>query len=153
MSSSKDFFMKNITLLLLLITTFISCSKSETEAEIELETTIPQELIGSWQFKGIYTHDVHDENDMPIFTAYQNGAITSYRDDKTFTHQLGEINYSGDYKIISNNIIKLSYIEPSTNSLISGSNKITMLTNSVLETSCVNETSCDTYRYEKVPSN
>ena len=48
--------MKNITLLLLLITTFISCSKSETEAENELETPIPEELIGTWEFKGIYVY-------------------------------------------------------------------------------------------------
>lgn len=145
--------MKKITLLLLLITTFISCSKSETNTEIEVETEIPQALIGTWQFKGIYTHDVHDENDMPIFTAYENGAVTSYFEDKTFTHQLGETNYSGTYKIISNNIIKMSYFQPSTNTIINGSNQITLLTNSVLEISCVTEISCDTYRYEKVPSN
>ena len=74
--------MKKITLLLLLITTFISCSKSENEEE----TAIPQALIGTWQFKGIYTHDVLDENDMPIFTAYENGDLITFNSDKTFSH-------------------------------------------------------------------
>ena len=82
--------MKNITLLLLLITTFISCSKSETEAENELETPIPEELIGTWEFKGIYNN---------------------------------------------------------------GSTIISLLTETELRLSCLQENYCDVARYEKVPSN
>lgn len=66
--------MKNIFLLFFTVTTILSCSNSDTNEN----TTIPAELIGTWQFKGIYSFDVVDENDMPLYTAYENGGFITF---------------------------------------------------------------------------
>lgn len=145
--------MKNITLLLLLITTFISCSRSETKEEIEEETPIPEELIGSWQFKGIYTHDVLDENDMPIFTAYENGDLITFNSDKTFSHITQTYQYTGTFNITNNNKLNFYYDQNPTGINNNGSTKISVLTESELRLSCFQEPYCDVARYEKVPSN
>lgn len=141
--------MKNIVTLLFVITTFLGCSNNDEEKE----TPIPQELIGTWQFKGIYSHDVYDENGLPLYTPYENGSITTYFEDNTFTHTLENENYSGTYSVINGNILKTSYFQPLTNSIIEGTQEIFLLTDNVLEIKCVSSDLCDTFRYEKVESN
>lgn len=139
--------MKKSILIFFLVTAFMSCSKNEEE------TTIPQELIGTWQFKGIYSHDVYDENNMPLYTPYENGALTTYFENNTFTHQLENVSYTGTFSVTNDMILKLKYYQSSTNSIIKSSDKISKLTDNVLEITCVSSDLCDTYRYEKVASN
>ncbi len=140
--------MKNFVTLLFVITTLLSCSNNNKE-----DTTIPPELIGTWQFKGTYSHDVYDENGQPLYTPYENGSITTYFEDNTFTHALENENYSGTYSVINGNILKTSYFQPLTNSIIEGTQEISLLTDNVLEIKCVSSDLCDTFRYEKVESN
>lgn len=138
----------NILILLVFMTTLLSCSNNNNAKEES--NTIPQELIGTWQFKGIYTHDVVGENGLPLYTAYDNGALTTYYENNTFTHVLENESYTGTYSVTNNIILKTSHFQPSTNSTIEGSNEISLLTENVLEIKCVSSDLCDTYRYEKV---
>lgn len=141
--------MKNIFLLLFTITTFFSCSNSVTNED----TNIPQELIGTWQFKGIYSYDVVDENNMPLYTPYENGSLTTYFENNTFTHTLENENYTGTYSVINTRILNTSYFQTLTNSTIEGSQEITLLTDNILEVKCVSSDLCDTFRYEKIAQN
>jgi len=138
--------MKKNILILLLVTTLIGCSKNETTEE----TSVPVELIGSWQFKGIYIHDVFDENDMPLYMAYENGDIITYNSDNTFIHLLQNYQYTGTFSVVNSNILNLNY-NPNPNGINNnGSSKITLLTENELRLSCFNEGLCDVIRYEKV---
>lgn len=138
--------MKKNILILLLVTTLIGCSKNETTEE----TSVPVELIGSWQFKGIYIHDVFDENDMPLYMAYENGDIITYNSDNTFIHLLQNYQYTGTFSVVNSNILNLNY-NPNPNGINNnGSSKITLLTENELRLSCLNEGPCDVIRYEKV---
>lgn len=149
----KPFFMKKITLLLLLITTFISCSKSETNTEIEVETEIPQALIGTWEFKGIYVHNVFDENNMPIFNAYENNDYITFNSDKTFFQLHQNYQYTGTFTVTNNNKLNFFYDSNPNGINNNGSTKISVLTENELRLSCFQEPYCDVARYEKVPSN
>jgi|APLak6261664116_1056043.scaffolds.fasta_scaffold26675_1 hypothetical protein len=145
--------MKNITLLLLLITTFISCSRSETKEEIEEETPIPEELIGSWEFKGIYVHDVFDENNMPIFNAYENDDYITFNSDKTFSQLHQNYQYTGTFTVTNNNKLNFFYDSNPNGINNNGSTIISLLTETELRLSCLQENYCDVARYEKLPSN
>lgn len=138
--------MKKSILIFFLATIFMSCSKNEEE------TTIPQELIGTWQFKGIYSHDVYDENNMPLYTPYENGDLITFNNDNTFSHLLQGYQYSGTFTVINGNKLKMNY-HSNSNGINNGSSKITLLTENELRLSCLSEVSCDVSRYEKVASN
>ena len=140
--------MKNIILIFLTVTTLLSCSNDKNQEDY----TIPPELIGTWQFKGIYAHDVYDENNMPLYTPYENDALLTYFENNTFTNVLEDASYTGTYTVINSLIIKSTHLQASTNTTIQGSNKISLLTENILEIKCVSGDLCDTYRYEKVAS-
>lgn len=144
--------MKKIFYILLVFTIILLGCSNDNNTKQE-ENTIPPELIGTWQFKGIYTHDVVGENGLPLYTAYENGALTTYYDNNTFTHVLENDNYAGTFSIINNTILNTSHFQPLTNSIIESSNEISLLTENVLEIKCVSSDLCDTFRYEKVLPN
>lgn len=140
--------MKNIVTLLFVITTFLGCSNNDEEKE----TPIPQELIGTWQFKGIYSHDVYDENGLPLYTPYENGDLITFNSDNTFSHLLQDYQYTGTFKVINSNKLNFHY-NPNPNGINNdGSSKIIILTDNELRLSCLNENTCDVIRYEKVVS-
>ena len=138
--------MKNIVFTLFIVITFLGCSSSSNEQD----TTIPSELIGTWQFKGFYTFDVYGENGMPLFTPYEDGSLTTYFENNTFTHTVENEEITGTYSVINNSILNISYFQAISNSTIEGSEEITLLTENVLEVKCIGTDLCDTFRYEKV---
>ena len=143
--------MKNISLLLLLLTTFISCSKSETEEENTIP--IPQELLGSWEFKGYFSHDIHDENG-PVFFPVTNGSsVITFNNNNTFNQVLNNYLYSGTFTITNDNKLTMSYNSNPNGFTGGGSSKIITLTENELKISCYQGNYCDVDLYEKVASN
>ena len=142
--------MKNIFLLFFTVTTILSCSNSDTNEN----TTIPAELIGTWQFKGIYSFDQVDENDMPLYTPYENGDYISFNENKTFTHILENNEYNGTFYVTNANKLTMTYnpnqIGLNTNPV---SSNIYSLSTNILKLSCLEEGLCDIIRYEKIEPN
>lgn len=142
--------MKNIILTLVFTTTILGCTNNKESTEEE--TAIPQELIGAWQFKGIYSHDGLDENRNPLYTPYENGDIITFNSDKTFTHLLQSYQYTGTFAVINGEKINFRYY-PNPNGINNiGSSKISLLTENELRLTCLNDVPCDVIRYEKIVS-
>ena len=139
--------MKNIFLILFIVSTVVSCSNSDTNEN----SIIPQELIGTWQFKGIYSHDVVDENGMPIYTPYENGDFITFYSNKTFIQILENNEYTGTFYVTNENKLTITY-NPNQIGLNTdpSSSKIYSLSTNVLKLSCFDEGLCDITRYEKV---
>jgi len=138
--------MKNIILTFLLITTLTACSKSETAED----TTIPQKLIGSWQYKGYFSHDIYDENGPVFFPTTNGNSIITFNGDNTFNQVLNSEQYTGTFSVINGTKLTINY-NPIPNGISgSGSTKIALLTENELRISCLGETPCDIDLYEKV---
>ncbi|NMH24358.1 hypothetical protein [Flavobacterium solisilvae] len=142
--------MKNIFLLFFTVTTILSCSNSDTNEN----TTIPAELIGTWQFKGIYSFDVVDENDMPLYTAYENGGFITFYENKNFKQIIDNLEYTGMFSVNNANKLILTY-DPNQIGLSTepGNSKIYFLSENVLKLSCFDDGLCDIIRYEKIEPN
>lgn len=91
--------MKKIILILVSITTFISCTKNDTEEIIK--NTIPKELIGKWQ----YVEELDYNPPGPYLIT--NGIIINLKADGTFNSTLydNSNNINGTYTISTDSII------------------------------------------------
>ena len=139
--------MKNIILIFLTVTTLLSCSNDKNQEDY----TAPPELLGTWQFKGIYAHDVYDENNMPLYTPYDNGDLITYYENNTFIHILENVEYTGTFSVINGTNLTINY-NPNPNGIVGGRSKLILLTENIVKLSCFNEGLCDVSRYEKVAS-
>ena len=139
--------MKKIILIFITVTTLLSCSNDKNQEDY----TVPPELLGTWQFKGIYAHDVYDENNMPLYTPYDNGDLITYYENNTFIHILENVEYTGTFSVINGTNLTINY-NPNPNGIVGGRSKIILLTENIVKLSCFNEGLCDVSRYEKVAS-
>ena len=139
--------MKKIILIFITVTTLLNCSNDKNQEDY----TAPPELLGTWQFKGIYAHDVYDENNMPLYTPYDNGDLITYYENNTFIHILENVEYTGTFSVINGTNLTINY-NPNPNGIVGGRSKLILLTENIVKLSCFNEGLCDVSRYEKVAS-
>ena len=142
--------MKKIFFTLFTVATLFSCSNNSTNED----NTVPAELIGTWQFKGIYSFDVVDENDMPLYTAYENGGFITFYENKNFKQIIDNLEYTGMFTVTNANKLTLTY-NPNQIGLSTEpkSSKIYFLSENVLKLSCFDDGLCDIVRYEKIEPN
>jgi hypothetical protein len=69
--------MRKIFLTLLICLLIISCSSNEenTNEENAVEVSVPENLVGSWKFVGIYNYFDIDQVGEPYIENYDNGNI------------------------------------------------------------------------------
>ncbi len=139
--------MKKIFILPILFLALLSCSKSNND-EIATNTT-PAELIGTWKLVGYYD-DIEDPATNSNYHLITNGGILKFDVDGKFDDVGDAINPDGSYSVSSDLVITMNFYTNSSNPNSVFKDKITLLTNNVLEFGNYQATMADTYRYEKI---
>ena len=140
--------MKKIILILISLIAVLGCSSNDESSKI-VET--PENLIGSWKFVGYYTLYDIDQEPGANYNPVENGGITTYYANNSFNYTEESINYTGNYSVTADSILTLNYNQSTSNDPVGGgSSKITLLTNTVLEKTCLSGGDCETYRFEKI---
>jgi hypothetical protein len=148
--------MRKIFLTLLICLLIISCSSNEenTNEENAVEVSVPENLVGSWKFVGIYNYFDIDQVDEPYIENYDNGNILTFNSNNNFT-DTGEINHNGTYKIYADSVLTRFFNATESTNSFSQNVKIVTLNDSILDFTCTNEDNigtcpCEAYRYVKV---
>lgn len=141
--------MKKILLTLISCVTLFSCSSND-ENKVVVTTTVPQDLIGSWKFIGIYNYFDIDQTDNPHIDYYENGTVIHFNSNNTFS-QDDEMNSNGNYTVSVDSVLTRFYSDNPNAQYV----KIVTLNDSILDFTCTNEENigtcpCEAYRYKKV---
>lgn len=146
--------MKKIIITLLSCMTIIGCTLDDenTNEASAIEVAIPENLIGSWKFVGIYNYFDIDQVDSPYIEYYDNGTILSFNANNTFNDTNG-INNNGTFTIFSDSVLTRFY--NANNSIEPFRVKIVTLNDSILDFTCTNQNNtgnfpCEAYRYKKI---
>jgi hypothetical protein len=147
--------MRKIFLPLLICVVLFGCSSNDENTSIILpQTTVPEELIGSWKFIGIYNYYDIDQLDNPYIHLYENGEVITFSSNSTF-NQNGEINYNGTFTISEDSVLKRFYNATNETNSFNYEVKIVTLNDSILDYTCTNENNigtcpCEAYRFVKL---
>ena len=137
-------------IILIAVFAIIGCTNN---SESKTNNLTPKNLIGTWKFVGYYTaNDIEIPNEN--FHSIENGGTTSYYDNNTFDSNIENTIYNGTYSISNDLVLNLIYNQTSPNGPTGGGScKISLLSNTVLETTCLTNSEtidCEVYRFEKV---
>ncbi len=131
------------------------CSSNDENTSIILpQTTVPEVLIGSWKFVGIYNYFDIDQTDNPHVEYYENGEVITFSSNNTF-NQNGEINYNGIFTITEDSVLKRFCNATNETNSFNYEVKIVTLNDSIMDYTCTNENNigtcpCEAYRFVKL---
>lgn len=148
--------MKKIFITLISCLALISCSSNEENETNEnaIEVPVPEILVGSWKFVGIYNYFDIDQADNPYIEYYENGNILTLNSNNTFNDN-GGFSYNGTYKIYADSVLTRFHNETESTNSFTQKVRIVKLNDSILDFTCTNEDNigtcpCEAYRYIKV---